>query len=117
MSDSSQGSGWWMASDGLWYAPDKAPPGFHPPGMAYNTVDGVPTLHGPARTALILGILSLFCVGLILGPIAVFIATRARTEIAANPALTGDGMAMTGLICGALGFFSSLALFYWLLAV
>ena len=31
MSDTSQGPGWWQASDGKWYPPEQAP-GYQPPG-------------------------------------------------------------------------------------
>jgi hypothetical protein len=31
MSDTSQGPGWWEASDGKWYSQESAPPGAVPP--------------------------------------------------------------------------------------
>src|SRR4051812_46007729 len=31
MSDVSQGEGWWQASDGKWYPPEQAPPGYAAP--------------------------------------------------------------------------------------
>ncbi len=39
MSDTSQGEGWWLASDGKWYPPESAPP---PPINAYGTSPQVP---------------------------------------------------------------------------
>jgi uncharacterized membrane protein len=42
MSDSSQGPGWWQASDGKWYPPESAPapaPGMAPGGVPASTVD------------------------------------------------------------------------------
>lgn len=54
-----------------------------------------------ARNALICGILAIFCCGIILGPIAIVLALNARKEIAnSRGALTGEGMATAGLICG-----------------
>ena len=57
-----------------------------------------------ARNALICGILSIFCCGIILGPIAIIQALKAKKEIAASRgALTGGGMATAGLVCGIVG--------------
>ena len=61
---------------------------------------GMPQNHGSATTALILGILSFVCCGL-LGIPAYIIGKRAEREIqASNGTLTGEGMAKAGWILG-----------------
>ena len=52
MSDVSQGPGWWLASDGKWYAPDQAPGYRAEPAPAdasarYQVVDTAPTVADP----------------------------------------------------------------------
>ena len=44
MSDTSQGPGWWLASDGKWYPPElwTGGPGTSPPGSAAPTATGAP---------------------------------------------------------------------------
>ena len=64
-----------------------------------------------ARNALICGILSIFCCGIILGPIAIVLALNARKEIAkGRGALSGDGMATAGLVCGIVGTLGAIAI-------
>jgi hypothetical protein len=46
VSDSSQGPGWWQASDGKWYPPEQAP-GYQPPSPAGGPY-GAPYSGGPA---------------------------------------------------------------------
>ena len=52
MSDTSQGPGWWLASDGKWYPPElwTGPPALRPPGAAVQPVPTYPTYpqQGPA---------------------------------------------------------------------
>lgn len=100
MSDTPQGPGWWMAADGLWYPPASAPPGFGEsvPGSSYV---GPRVTNKRARNSLILGIVAFFCLGVVLGPAAVIEGVKARREIA-NSAEEGDGMALAGIICGAI---------------
>lgn len=70
--------------------------GYPPP--AYQ-----PQQHGPAVTALVLGILGLVLCQLLAFP-AYFIGKAAEREILASQgALTGDGMARAGWICGLIG--------------
>jgi hypothetical protein len=53
---------------------------------------------------LVLGILSFFCFGIILGPVAFFMGNSAIKEIDANPsAYTNRGIVNAGRICGAIG--------------
>jgi len=71
-----------------------------PGGYGQPQYGGMPQQHGSATTALILGILSFVCCGL-LGIPAYIIGKRAEREIeASNGALTGDGMAKAGWILG-----------------
>jgi hypothetical protein len=58
---------------------------------------------GKAIAALVCGILSLILFGIILGVVAVVLGTMARREIAADSSLEGDGMALAGIITGAIG--------------
>lgn len=53
-----------------------------------------------AKEALMYAIVSFFCFGFILGPIAIFKAIKARKIIAENPQLSGDGKALAALIMG-----------------
>jgi hypothetical protein len=57
-----------------------------------------------ANTAMIWGIVSLFCLGVILGPVAIIQSMKAKELMNANPRLTGSGKATTGLILGIIGF-------------
>ena len=58
---------------------------------------------GKAVAALVCGIISLIIFGIILGVVAVVLGIMARKEIAADPNLEGDGMALAGIITGAIG--------------
>ena len=53
-----------------------------------------------AVPALVWGIVSLFCCGIITGWVAISYANRAHTAIAMNPNLGGKGMATAGKIMG-----------------
>jgi len=65
---------------------------------------GVPILHEceEANEALKYGIVGFFCFGMILGPLAISKATRARERIAADPTLGGLGKANAGLALGVI---------------
>lgn len=69
-----------------------------------TSADGM--YHGPkqnapgAVAALVLGILSFFICGLILGPIAIVKANEAKTAIRSNPMYGGGGMATAGFVLG-----------------
>jgi uncharacterized protein DUF4190 len=59
---------------------------------------------GKAIAALVLGILSLIApLGIVLGIIAIVLGVLARKEIQGSASLDGDGMALAGIITGALG--------------
>jgi hypothetical protein len=58
---------------------------------------------GKAIASLVCGIISLFILGPILGVVAIVLGVMARKEIAADPGLEGEGMALAGIITGAIG--------------
>jgi hypothetical protein len=55
-----------------------------------------------AAEALTYAILGIFCFGIILGPIAISKANKAKMKIAADPRLTGSGKATAATIIGVL---------------
>jgi hypothetical protein len=76
------------------------PQGYVPPGYGGGPGAGVPQNHGSATTALVLGILSFVCCG-VLGIPAYVIGRRAEREIAASHGrLSGEGLAKAGWILG-----------------
>ncbi|HVF78110.1 MAG TPA: DUF4190 domain-containing protein [Solirubrobacteraceae bacterium] len=89
-----------MAEDDITPAPayDAAAP---------DTGDSGPVVEkkrsGKAIGSLVCGIISLVILGVILGVVAVVLGAMARKEIKENPALAGDGMALAGIITGAIG--------------
>ncbi|MET0146163.1 MAG: DUF4190 domain-containing protein [Ilumatobacteraceae bacterium] len=81
--------------------PPPPPPSFGGPS-GYGSA-AVPTgNNGKATASLVLGIVSLFCFGIITGIIAIVLSTQAKKEIAAT-GQAGDGMAKAGLILGIIG--------------
>jgi len=50
MSDTSQGAGWWLASDGKWYAPELASPP-PPPPQQQQLIEAAAVAERPASTA------------------------------------------------------------------
>ncbi|MEA2163178.1 MAG: hypothetical protein QOK37_1305 [Thermoanaerobaculia bacterium] len=56
-----------------------------------------------AAEALKYAIIGIFCFGIIIEPIAISKALKARKLIAANPNLTGEGKANAALVIGILG--------------
>lgn len=81
-----------------------------PPGGGYQPQMGgagyaAPRTDGLAIASLIVGILSLLCCGIILGPAAEIMGFISRNRIAqSGGAIGGGGMAMAGLILGVVGF-------------
>jgi hypothetical protein len=128
MSDTSQGPGWWLASDGRWYPPETwtGPPSQAPyapqvqtqqPSQQYPPQMGTPyASYGMHRQTNGLAVASLVCscVGIvpflfglpcILGIVFGFVA---RSQIKrSGGAQEGDGLALAGIIVG----FSLIALF------
>lgn len=64
-----------------------------------------------AGEALTMAIISLFCFGFILGPLAIAKASKAKALIEADPELTGSGKATAAQIIGGL------ALAFWILSL
>jgi hypothetical protein len=64
-----------------------------------------------AGEALTLAIVGVFCFGIILEPLAISKAMKARRMMSLNPRLTGSGKATAALIIGIVG------LILWLLGV
>jgi hypothetical protein len=125
VSDTSQGEGWWMASDGKWYPPSAAPgasydpapaaaptspPPYGTPPSPYGAPYGSP-YYAPAQTSgkatavMVLGIVSvaLMCgygIGVIPAIVALVLAPGARREIAESGGrLQGEGQIKAGVIC------------------
>lgn len=71
---------------------------------AITTPDGL--YHGPrvnapgAVASLVLGIVGLMCVGVILGPLAIWQASSAKRAISSDPMYGGGGMATAGMVLG-----------------
>lgn len=107
MSDSSQGPGWWQASDGKWYPPGPGspppptpPPGYVPPGMG-APYGAAPRTNSNAVISLVLGIAGLLLCGIFTGIPAVIVGGKAKKDIAASGgAEGGGGMATAGVVLG-----------------
>ncbi len=129
MSDTSQGPGWWIASDGKWYPPESAqpatPPPPTPPAYMAPPVYAQPTMGYSVPTApealwsMILGIASLVCCGLVLGIPAIILGSSAKKKIASSGGtFGGEGMAKAGVIMGWISVgFSVLAFAFWVLVL
>lgn len=131
MSDVPEAPGWWQASDGRWYppeqftgpmpapqgpppgydpAPDVSQPGFPQPaqvGYGYGVVP--PKNETLAVVSLVLGCVSvpLLCLcgifGIPIGLTAVITGILGRRKIRESAGtLTGEGMALAGIIVGAI---------------
>jgi len=89
-------------------APYDAPAGAAP----VTGPTGASSLGGTSRSAgwaLGLGVLSLFCVGIVVGPIAIVFGVRGRREVReSGGALAGGTMATAGIVIGILGILASL---------
>ena len=64
-----------------------------------------------AKEALIYAIVGIFCLGIILEPIALIKASKAKKMMAANPQLTGSGMVTAARIIAAI------ALTLWVIGI
>jgi hypothetical protein len=73
--------------------------------MAISPAVAEPTVPSPlAKEALQVAILSIFCVGIILGPVAVQKALKAKDQIANNPNMLGIGRANAAMFIGIVVF-------------
>jgi hypothetical protein len=105
MSDVSQGPGWWLASDSKWYPPQQAqalpppPSSYYPPAV---TDEAIPTkTNGMAVVSFVLSLLWLGGLGSLLAIIFAIVARKRIRE--SRGSLTGDTLAIAGLILGILG--------------
>jgi len=60
-----------------------------------------------AKESLMLAIVGLFCLGFILGPIAIYKSIQARSAMSRDPNLGGGGMATAGLVIGIIATVTS----------
>jgi Domain of unknown function (DUF4190) len=83
------------------------PPGQPPPFGAPQPAFGGPPIaqtqgtNGKAIAALVLGVLSVLCFGILAGIPAIILGVMARKDVAEGRG-TGDGLALAGLILGGL---------------
>lgn len=96
--------------------PSDGPPPPPPPGGGYPGggvppgPSAVPANNSKATASLVLGILSLFCCGFVLGVVAIVLGLLARGEIERSQGTQGGaGLALGGIITGALGVLSGIA--------
>ncbi len=100
MSDTPQGPGWWLASDGRWYPPQtttQVPPPPASPG--YGGMPSKPGTNGLAIASLVLGILWICGVGSLLALILGIVALSQIRKTASG----GKGLAIAGIVLGSLG--------------
>ncbi len=90
--------------------PRPGPFGQHP---GYPSPFGARSQHGRATGAFVCGLLSLVCspagIGLILGIVAMIMASNATSEMARTNNFEGRGLAKAGFILGIIGIVSSTA--------
>jgi hypothetical protein len=115
-----------------------APPGYRPPAlprepvrpqappppaysMAYPPVSAgsAAGTNGKAVTSMVLGIVSIVCCWLTVFDavpvvLAVVFGIVALNEMRANPARSGRGMAIAGIVCGAVGAVLAIVVTTWL---
>ena len=127
MSDVSQGQGWWQASDGKWYPPERhaqyppPPPGLpgsYPPGAFYPAQPNYGPVvqsrtNGKAIASLVLSLVWVAGLTSILAVIFGFVARREIRE--SNRTQTGDGLATAGIVIGFVGI-AGIVLFIALVA-
>lgn len=59
-----------------------------------------PNSQGKATTAFVLSLVGLFCFGIVLGPIAIVLAVRAKAQMARSGDYHGSGLATAALVIG-----------------
>ena len=80
-----------------------------PPPSDPSYGGGLAQPHPRGTLVLVLGILSLFVCGIVLGPIAAVMGKNALDEVDRNPsAYTNRGMLQAGMILGIVGFVLSI---------
>lgn len=105
------------------YTPPPTPPPAQP-AYGGQPAYGAPAPAGPqtagkATTSLVLGIVSLFLCGLLSGIPAIFLGISARKDIRqSNGRLTGDGLAMGGVVTGIIGtLLSIVGIVFFIIAI
>jgi hypothetical protein len=113
VSDTSQGPGWWQASDLKWYPPQAVPAGTPPPSAPYMPGPyGAPTgpgsqgTNGLAVASLVLSLVWIWGLGSLLAIIFSVIAKRQMRQ--SHGTQSGDGLAVAGLIIGIVGLAGSI---------
>ncbi len=96
--------------------------GYPPPayGSGQDPYGQPAQTSGKATTSLVLGIASLvlFCIGFVLGIPAIIVGMRARKEIRTSGGrVGGDGLALGGIITGAIGTLLWLAVYAFVIFV
>ena len=74
-------------------------------GAGMPIIEEATTPCTEAAEALKYALVSLFCFGMIVGPIAIVKAVNARKLIAADPRLTGEGKANVAIVIASVGLF------------
>jgi hypothetical protein len=82
-------------------APPYGVPGGQPVVGYYTTTPGRSYLD-EARTAMIVSIIGIFCVGIILGPVGIVLGLGAKRNMRASGNLEGDGMATAAVVIGSI---------------
>ncbi len=75
-----------------------------------------PATTTTSRSALwstITGAVGIFLLGWLLGPIAIWLGVRGRSEAKRMPTVTGSGLAVTGIVLGVLALLIWVAGVYW----
>ncbi len=99
MSDTSQGPGWWLASDGKWYPPESSLPSPPPPAAPMTPI--AQKTNGLAIASMVLGIVWIYWIGSIL---AIVFGHVALSQIKKSGGTQGGrGMAIAGLVLGYIG--------------
>jgi hypothetical protein len=108
MSDVSQGPGWWLASDGRWYAPElhpafvpPPPPAGDPSGYTYPPPAAASSTNGLAIASMVLGILWIYAIGSVLALVFGYKAKRSIDQSGGRE--SGRGMAIAGIVLGWIG--------------
>ena len=87
------------------------PFGAHPDPAYYRTYTPRPTARAKgAVAALVCGILAVLCCGVFTGIVAIYQGSQARYRIrASNGRLSGNGLALAGMVLGIIGCLETLA--------
>lgn len=92
--------------------PPPPPGGGYPGGEFPGGSPAQPVSNSKATAAMVVGIISLFCCGVVLGVVAIALGVLARNEIEASGGTqTGAGLGLAGIILGALGVLSGIG--FW----